>query len=353
MNIEKVEQECSLEIYEDHKSVPQEIAAKAEEGDLLIKSESLTPEFLDSPWMKVLANDSVNQRFLWRHRDPENPEVRGIPYGRILSAKINEKGNMESWYKILKKLSDDDPYDKLQTWVKKRTKKGQKVGISKGYIVNRDKNGNIIRVFALEDSITYKPKVKQALVQEVIQMEGDKEKDKKTVEKEDKEIGKLTKELDEAKLQLEQKDEVLKNLEAKIVEFEAVVKGKETEKKTLEEKLIELSDSLDKMNANFDGYKLEANKKPYLDRLKELEDPTIFEIIQDKDVEWLKKRLEDKEKEADAPRITTKSLDQEQLEAEEEELKAKDIGNQAFRNNPKVQAMVAKYEKSLKDRGAY
>ncbi|NHJ40130.1 MAG: hypothetical protein FK731_08870 [Asgard group archaeon] len=349
MTIEKFEQDCSFEVYEDLNSVPPEIANKAEEGDLLIKSETLTPEFLDEPWMGILANDSVNQRLLWRHKDPEDPKVRGIPFGRVLSAEINENKNMESWYRIFKKLSDDDPYDKLQTWIKRRSKRGEPVGISKGYIVNRDKkDGNIIRVFSLEDSITYKPKVKQALVQEVIQMENNK--DKHTVDNE--EMEKLTKELDEAKLQLEEKDKVLKGLEAKIVEFESKLETKETEKKTLEEKLLEISDSLDVMNSKFEQYKLEAQKKPYLDKLKELEDPVIFDIIQDKEVEWLKKRLEIKEKEADAPRITTKTLEQEQFEAEEEELKAKDLGNSVFNNNPRMQAIVAKYEKHLKDRGA-
>lgn len=343
MSVEKLEAYADIKVIEDLSSVPEHIRNQLEEGDMLIKAQTLTTDFLPEPWLKTLAKDSLNNRVLWRHKDPESVE-KGHVYGRTLSAEVkaNKKGKLgiESYERLFKGISPDCPQEKLKKWVKLKYEKGEDVGISKGFIVYRDKNGNIYRVFALEDSITHIPACKDCITNEVFQMEDEK----KILESKDKEIEALQSELDQAKLQLEEKGKEFNNLKVKLEELEAIVETKETEKLSLEDRVIALKDEMKKLEVHWEE-KLESIKKePYLVKLEKLEDPEIFDLIKSKDAKWLKERLEKKEKETNGGQVITKSLSEEKKELEGEEDKVKNVGIEAFRNNPNLQALIKEME---------
>lgn len=336
MELVKLEEEFTLELLEDGEQLPDFLKGKIKKGEMVIKSESLNTDFLPEKWLKILAEDSINQRVLWRHKDPENPEHRGIPYGRKLWAGVYQDGDkhrMGSYYRIFCG-PDGSPYRAFQDNIKKSVESGEPIGVSMGFILNKNENGDIVRVFSLEDSITYKPQCKTCLTNEVIQMEG--EENVSTLKEE---IANLRKLLDGSKLQLEQKDAAFVRLEKKVNEYESLIESSKTEKLTLEERIIELSDSVKKFEAQF----LYLEKKPYLEQLEELEDAEIFEMEKDKSVEWLKARLEKVKKEKDGPQVQTKTLEDEKAELEDADGKdKKEVPfGQAFRNNPKLAKSIA------------
>jgi chromosome segregation ATPase len=169
------------------------------------------------------------------------------------------------------------------------------------------------------------------------------------------EIAKLREQLDGAKLQLEQKDAAFVKLEGKVNEYESLIESSKTEKLSLEERIIELSDSVKKFEAQF----VYLEKKPYLEQLKELEDPEIFEMEKDKSVEWLKARLEKVKKEKDGPQVQTKTLEDEKAELEDTDNKEKEVPfASAFRNNPTLAKEIASMKEEtaalkLEDGGWY
>jgi len=334
MELEKLEEDFSLELIENEDNLPDYIREKVKPGELVIKSESLNSDFLPEKWLKVLAEDSINQRVLWRHKDPESEKHRGIPYGRKLYAdvkKINGKHKMNCYYRLFCG-PEGSPYRNLHDNIKKSVAAGEPIGVSMGFIINKNENGDIVRVFSLEDSITYKPQCKTCLTSEVIQMEGNEE-----IPTLKEEIAKLRKLLDGTKLQLEEKDTAFSKLEAKVGEYESLIEENKTEKLSLEERIIELSDTVKKFEARF----VQLEKKPFLDQLVELEDAEIFEMEKDKDVEWLKKRLEKVKKEKDGPQVQTKTLEDEK-EGLEDDGKEKEVPLvSAFRNNPKLAKEIA------------
>jgi hypothetical protein len=356
-SVKKVKNDYSIELYENESDIPDRFRGKVQENEMLMNARSLTSDFLPKPWLSELAQDSYNQRVLWRHKDPESEEDRGRVYGRILETDIEkfedegeEKEVIDSWYRL---FGDTEIERKLQDYIRKKHEKGETIGISKGYIVNKDPStGDISRVFALEDSITYKPQDKNALTQRVIQMEDEESKmtnmTKEEQEEEDKEIEQLEKELNNAKLQLEEKDEKLEELESKVSEFESLIEKKESQKMTLEDKLVDLKDQLKEMESNFEEYKERQEKETYLERVKELEksqdiyDPEIFEF----EAQWSKEKLQERiskleEREQEA-HVATKTIREEREEILEEQ-EEHDIGaDKAFRNNRELREMVKK-----------
>lgn len=339
MSIVKYEDKCELEIPE---SVPEKYRDMINDGEMLLKAYSITDKHIPPKWIPELAEDSKNQRLLYRHRDPESEKWRGRPFGRILDAYHTtleadgeEHEGIESWYRV---FGDTEEEKTMQDWVKKRKEEGQKIGISKGFIVNRDKNGDIYRVFSLEDSVTHKPACKQATIEDIIQLEdlNKMENDKELTEKE-KEIKKLQAKLEAATLKLEEKTETLETLEEKVKEFESmveekedVIEKKEEEKETLEEKMIGLSDKVKRLEQEI----VKKEKQPYLEELKKLEDPEIFEVVKDKDVEWIKNRLEKLKGEEYTPQVITKTLEEEKKENESSVPSSPP--EQVFKNNPEL-----------------
>ena len=338
MSEEKLEQKLSYEVITDRDKVPEKYRNSLKDGELFVTVKALDTEFLPEPWLRELADDSRNQRILWRHKDPENEKDRGRVYGRILDSYVKScpktnKPIMQEHYRVFGG-PDNSPEKDLQDLLLKKEKDEEPLGVSKGYIVNRNKNGDIYRVFALEDSFTYKPKCKTCLTQEVITMEKDTDKDLK------KEITDLQEKLNKAKLQLEDKDEAVEQLESKVEKFESALETTTTEKLSLEDRLIELSDQIKKFQDKFDY----LQKKPYLDKLEELEDPEIFELEKGRDIEWLKERLQKRLKEKDGPQVETKTLEQERadsLEEDEEEEVVPVPLAKAFSNNPKMMKDIA------------
>ena len=100
----KVIEKFTLELSEQ-KELPQEILNQLEEGDMLLKARSIHEKFLPEPWLTKLADDSVKQRVLWRHRDPEDKEKRGFIYGRNVHNEVKD-GFIESYYRIFGAFSD-------------------------------------------------------------------------------------------------------------------------------------------------------------------------------------------------------------------------------------------------------
>jgi len=339
--IEKLEQECSFELLEEFSKVPEHIRAKLKPGDQLAIAETLNTNFLPKKWLEVLAEDSQNQRVLWRHKDPENPELRGHVYGRVIEETVVPYGDDEYKIKSYNRIfngPDGSPQMDLQEYM--RTAKPEDKGWSKGFIVNRDKNtGEIYRVFALENSVTFKPECKRCKTQEVIQMESKEEYKIKLKE--------LQSKLNDAKLQLEAKDKAFTDLESRIGKIDTLLASKDDEKLSLEDKVIGLVDQLKSFESKFEFMQV----KPIIDQLRELEDPEVFKFYEDgksRDETWLRARLEKKKSEiaGAAAKVVTKTLDEESKEQlEKDDDKPKKLGLEVFRNNPallkKIGAMKA------------
>ena len=329
--IEKLEENFTLTILENQDSLPEEIRGKVKPGELIAIGETLNTNFLPKEWLEVLAEDSQNQRVLWRHKDPENKEHRGQVYGRVLKEEVIPDPTIPNGYKIksynrIFNGPDGSPQKDFQDYLKLAEPKDS--GWSKGFLVNRDKNGDIYRVFALENSVTFKPACKKCKTQEVIQMESKEEYESK--------IKELQAKLNDAKLQLEAKDEALESLTTRVTKIDTLLASKDDEKLSLEDKVIGLVDQLNSFEGKFDY----LQKKPYLDQLAELEDKEVFAFYKDgktRDESWLKKRLEDlKKKAAGAATVVTKTLDKEGKEQLEAGDVPKKLGVEVFRNNPQL-----------------
>ena len=98
--IEKLEENFTLTIVEKEADIPADIRDKLQPGELLAIGETLNTNFLPKDWLEKLAEDSQNQRVLWRHKDPENPEHRGQVYGRVLKEIVIPDEKNPDVYKI-------------------------------------------------------------------------------------------------------------------------------------------------------------------------------------------------------------------------------------------------------------
>lgn len=326
MTQEKKTEKFQLELVS---KIPEFLKDELEEGDMLVKARSLHESFLPEPWFSSLAKDSKYQRTLYRHKDPEHPEHRGIVYGRNLHNDINN-GFMDSYYRIFGG-PEDSPEAKMQKLIKLQLEAGDPIGISKGFIVQRDKNGEIRRVISLEDSITYKPACKACVTQEVIKMEEDKDIEEQ--------IKKLQEELNDTKMQLEEKQKVLdekdslidetkEEFTSKIEELEEKLKNREAEKLTLEERIVNLTDDF----KTFKKSALEAQKKPLIDEIYKYEqDDDLLELYKSWDFEKLEARKQKVvDKYSEAAKVTTVTLEEERQKYKEE-LEQKDVGMGALR----------------------
>ena len=309
-----------------------DIVNQLEKGDMLLKARSIHEKFLPEPWLTKLAEDSVKQRVLWRHRDPEDKDKRGFVYGRNIHNVVKD-GFIESYYRIFGG-KDGTPEDKLQKLIKLKLEAKEPIGISKGFLKRLDKNGDIARVISLEDSITYKPQCERCITQEVlVEME----------EKELKEqIEKLTQELDNTKMQLETTNEQLESKDTEIetiksefsVKLEAIetkVGTKDAEKEQFEEKYVKLKDEFNTFKITYEAEK----KQPYIDELYKLEkDDDLLEIYPTWDEKKLAERLVKKKLKANAAKVMITSLEEEKMKVEKE-LYEKDVGLQALKGwNP-------------------
>jgi len=352
------EAEYSVEIIKNQEDIPERFKDRVKEGEMLLNARSLTTDFLPSKWLKELAEDSYNHRILYRHKDPESEKNRGRVYGRILESEITkfegkdgkEKEAIDKWYRI---FGDTEMDKKLQEYIVKKHEKKDPIGISSGYIVSR-KNGEIVRVIHLEDSITHAPECKQCVTQEIISLEEKKDEnmsDEELDAEADEEIKALQDELDNHKLQLEEKDSLIKKLEEKVEEFGKIVEKKDEEKLTLEDKLLKLNDELKEAKVSFEAKIDQIKKDPILEQIEKLEkdlglyQEDIFEFEKKRSMEWIQNRLQElKTKEAE-PKITTISIEEERKKLEEEEKEA-DVGTEvAFRGNPELKRKILKYQK--------
>ena len=338
MSEEKLEHKLTFEAISNREDVPEKYRDKMKDGELFVTVKALDTDFLPEPLLRELAEDSHNQRILWRHKDPESEKDRGRVYGRILDSYITpcpETGKPIMLEHLRVFDGPEGSHEKeLQSLLLKKEELEDPLGLSKGYMINKNKNGDIYRVFALEDSFTYKPKCKTCLTQEVITMEDKEEKELK------KEIADLQERLNEATLRLEDKEDAVNKLETKVEKFESALNETTTEKLSLEDRLIELSDQIKEFESKFDN----LQKKPYLDKLEELEDPEVFELEKGKSVDWLKDRINKLEKKKDGPQVETKTLNQEReevLDNEDEDPVVPVPLAQAFKNNTKLMKDIA------------
>jgi hypothetical protein len=346
MTKEKLEEKFTLEVVQ---SVPERFRDKIKPGEMLINAHSIHKTFLEQPWQTELAVDSLNNRLLWRHRDPENPALQGLVFGRNLEETVGDDGFSDAWYRVFGG-PEGSPEKTIQKLIKLRHDVGEPIGISKGFIKHYNKNGEIRRVVALEDSITYKPQCNQCTTQEVIiQME-----DKDKVIKE--QIDKLQEELNDTKLQLEakdktiaEKDETMKTLETerssfkdKLDELESKLNSTKDEKSSMEDKFVQLNDAFKKFKLE----SLTAQKTPIIDKILIHEDSSMKDVLRDIYLGYttvkLEERLEEVEIKSQEATILTKTLDKERNEALDN-LKAKDVGMNALQvkgNNLKMAEAV-------------
>lgn len=333
--LEKRTQSCEFKVLENLDEVPEHIKSKVKDGELLVVAETLDSSFLPEKWQRELAEDTTNQRILWRHKDPENKEP-GHVYGRVIEEEVVSKEDklVNKSYNRIFTGPDGSAQKKFQEYLK--TAKPKDAGWSKGFLINRDKNGDIYRVFSLENSVTYKPAYKDSQTIEVYQMEQDEYEQK---------IKTLQDELNNTKLKLEERDAELKKFETKLNEMDSLIDAKEAKKLSLEDKVIKLTDKLQEFSDKF----VMLEKKPYLEGLSKHYDADILELMESKDVDWLKNKLELKEKSADpAAQIQTKTLEEESQEHVEHEDVPKEHGNEVFRNNPELLKRMAKLEEDDK-----
>ena len=337
---EKIEKEFEFQLLENGDSVPAEFRKYLKDGDMLLSAYTLNTDFLPKKWLEELAPDSFNQRVIWRHKDPE---FGGRFYGRNIGNEMtvhDGKDTIKSYYRIFGGR-EDSFNDKLQKYIKLKLDVDDPVGISKGFIVNRcPKNGEITRVFALEDSITYRPKCKTCLTTEVFQMEN-----KEILEKQ-LEIKKLQDELNSTKLQLEERDKSVAEFEAKAEELETKIDAKDAEKKTLEDKFIDVSNSLKKLEQKL----IEQERAPYITKLEELEKSKgsmlVFSILKDRSIDDINARIAELNKLENGVQVVTTTLDEESKKAlEAAGDKKKDVGLKAFSNNPEMAREIAEMKK--------
>jgi len=339
MTDEKIEQTFEFRILEDMSGIPDSVKAKFKKGDMFLRADSLTTDFLPEKWLNELSDDSINNRLIWRHRDPE---LGGRYYGRnVFNQVIDGTGDNEG-KKVIDSIyrvfggAEDTPSEKLQRYIKLKNEHGHPVGISKGFIVNKcPKNGEILRVFALEDSITYIPKCKTCLTNEVYTMENLNKID-------EKEIKKLQDELNSAKLQLEEKDVTVDEMKTKIEKFESDVNATEAEKKSLEDKLVAVSDSLKKLEAKL----VNQERAPFIARLKESEkSKLVFEIMKDRPIAEIEKRILENLAAQEGAQIVTTTIEEEKAKLEDGQ-KPDAVGISALRNNPILAKSVAEVKKN-------
>lgn len=337
---EKIEKEFDIELIENDDGIPAELRKYLKEGDMLVSAYTLNTDFLPKKWLEELAPDSFNQRVIWRHQDPE---IGGRFYGRNIGNEVtihDGKDTIRSYYRIFGG-AEDSFNDKLQKYIKLKLEVNDPVGISKGFIINRcPQNGEITRVFALEDSITYRPKCKTCLTTEVFQME-----DKEKLEKE-MEIKQLQDELNSTKLQLEERDKAVAEIKEKADKLETLIEEKDAEKKTLEDQFIDVSNSLKKLEQKL----IDQERAPYIAKLEELEKTKgsmlVFGIMKDRPIDEINARIDELKKLENGPQVVTKTLDEESKEAlEADGDETKDVGLKAFRNNPDMAREIAQMKK--------
>jgi len=320
---EKLEEKVTFESLNPKEDIPEAVKTQLEDGDMLVKARTLHNSFLPEPWLSRLAKDSINQRILWRHRDPEGDDAGHI-FGRVLTADV--KGDFIESYLRIFGGPEDSPEKNLQNLIKLKFEDNDPIGISKGFIKYYNKNGEIRRVTSLEDSITYIPQCKSCKTIEV-KMEMD-EKELKA------QIKKLQNELNASKMELENKDNSLKEyedkvkgFESKIEEFEAKVKVKETEKETLEDKLVGLSDKVKNLTEKLEY----EGKKPLIEEIHKYEqDDMLLDIYKSWDVKKLEERLTKVKEKYSEPQIKVTTLEEQRKIALEKEDKL-DVGNKVFR----------------------
>lgn len=324
---------------------PEFLKDELEDGDMLLKARSLHESFLEEPWMSKLAKDSKNTLVVWRHRHPEGKDS-GYVYGRNLHNEVKD-GFINTYYRIFGG-PEGSPEDNLQKLIKLKLENNDPIGVSKSFLIHKNKNGDIQRVISLEDSITYKPACKACKTTEVIQMEDI-----------EKEIEVLQEQLNDTKLQLQDKEKALEEKEneiseiketyaTKLEELEAKIDTKETEKVTLEEKFVELNDKFNE----FKKKALEAQKQPIIDEIYKYEqDEDLLDIYKTWDIEKLedrKKKVIDKYNKFS---IQTKTLEEEREEAKQE-LEQKDVGMSALRGMAKEDLDLARQiEQEMKEMG--
>lgn len=353
MTEDKIEEKFTLELVQN---VPERFRDKLKPGDMLINARSIHKTFLEQPWQTELANDSLNNRLLWRHRDPENPKLQGLVFGRNLEETVGDDGFSNAWYRVFGGPEGSSEM-KMQKLIKLRQDVGEPIGISKGFIKHYNKNGEIRRVVALEDSITYKPQCNQCTTQEVIQME-----DKDKVIKE--QIDQLQEELNDTKLQLEAKDktlaenkEIMDTLETerssfkdKLDKLEAKLNSTKDEKSSMEDKFVKLSDAFKKFKLE----SLTAQKTPIIDKILKYEDSSMKDVLRDiylgYEMPKLEERLEEVEIKSAEATILTKTLDKERNEALDN-LKAKDVGMSALQVHGDNLKMAEAVELEMKAEG--
>jgi len=324
MSEEKLAEKVTLESINAINSVPQHILDKIKPGEMLLKARTLHAKFLPEPWLSRLAEDSENQRILWRHDDPEAPKFHGYVFGRVLESKVQNEF-IESYYRIFGG-GEDSKEMALQKLIKLKFEAGDPIGVSKGFIKYLDSNREIRRVISLEDSITYIPKCKSCKTIEV-----KLEMDEKELEIQ---IKKLQDELNVSNVKLEEKDSAigdyetkLKKFEAKVSEFEAKVKAKDSEKESLEDKVLALSDSVKTLNKKLEY----ESKKPLIEEIVKFEqDEDLVDIYKSWGLEKLEARLTKVKEKYKEPQIQVKSLDDARKESMERE-GAADVGNKAFK----------------------
>lgn len=324
---------------------------KQEKGDTILTAIASNADFLPFRWLKYAAKDSINQRLIWRHSDPENrrEEMTDEVFGRIITCKVKSVEENPSLYTEYKLFDFTEDQRSLIELIKKRNEVEDPLGISMGYLKYTDKETDEIKhITVLEHSITPIPKCKVCKTIDIKES---------VVKMEEKELKKLKDKIAELEDELNGKSTKIEELESKVVVFEEEIKGKDGEikvsKSNFEESktmILSLKDEITELKKDL----ILKEKKPIIVKIYEWEqDDDLLKFYETMEIKELEARLV-KVKKAREGKPIVKSLSKsrdEIIEDEELEKKEKETREESIKSLAKTNPEIAKILKEMEEKG--
>lgn len=324
---------------------------KQEKGDTILSAIASNEDFLPLKWLKYVAKDSINQRFIWRHSDPEKPrdKMTDEVFGRVIQCEVKDVKRKNSLLVDYRLFNLTPNHKNLIKLIKLRNEVEDPFGISLGYQVYKDKETDeILHIVVLEHSITPIPKCVKCttidIKESVVQMEKELEKElrDKIAELEDTLNGKASK---------------VEELEAKVVTFEEEIKEKSNSIKTSEEQFEESKKLILSLKDEVSDLKRDLilkEKKPVITEIFELEqDEDLLKFYESMSIEELEKRREKIKAKHDGKPIvkTLKQSRDETIANEELEKKEKESLEESVKILAKTNPEMKKLYLEMKEKG--
>lgn len=292
------------------------------EDEFYFTATSLDNNFECEKGREILAKKSIGKAYIWRHQHPiqKGNESTHI-YGEVVASKINNKGFIESKYKV---YGHTQEHLDIRENIRERQRIGKPLGVSmrfRKYFIG----DQILHYDVFEHSGTPFPKCEKCKNLDFIgekkmpNEESENEEEEQEEELENVDLKESLKKINDLEEKLNSRSSVLEEFKSRIVtlekereEADKKLEEAESSEKTLEEQIDELKNEVDYLK-----------KKPLIDSILEarkLDDKELgFYKTQDK--EYLELKLEEFKKEAESKiHVTTQeeSAEEAQEHADEE-----------------------------------